>query len=342
MRILLVNHEYTITGASLCLLGLGEHLRQAGHQLGVFSIVTDPGPMEREYRARGFPIHDPAELTDFDLAICNTVASAPLVLYARQYVEVVWWLHEGDNGLDLILDNPGWTAAFAAASAIVFQNALQRDAIYRSFLYRTDPGKLWVIPNGVHVGRPARAPRDARRIRVVSIGSVEPRKRQGDLLRAAAAIATPEIECIFVGKLFQLEARALEIAKATPDRYRMLGELPNGEALAWLNSADIFSLVSQAESQPLTILEAALLRKPLILSDLPVYEDVWKHGVNCLLVPVGDVELLTHSLSMLATAPELRDRLGAAAAQTARRFTPEACFAKFDLLLHTVWAGGPR
>src|SRR5947207_15493892 len=59
MRILAVNYEYTLTGSTLALLRLSEHLREAGHEVSVCAAVPAEGPMKEAYRERGFAVLDP-------------------------------------------------------------------------------------------------------------------------------------------------------------------------------------------------------------------------------------------------------------------------------------------
>jgi glycosyltransferase involved in cell wall biosynthesis len=103
-----------------------------------------------------------------------------------------------------------------------------------------------------------------------------------------------------------------------------------------LNTADVFSLPSESEVLPLATIEAAMLEKAILLSDLSVYGGLWRHGHNCLLHPVGAVGLIAESIAMLAVNPGLRARLGAAARRTASVFTEAAFFAHFDALLNSL------
>ena len=79
-----------------------------------------------------------------------------------------------------------------------------------------------------------------------------------------------------------------------------------------------------------------MLRRPMVLSDLPVDGGIWRHGRNCLMYPVGAIGLLAQSIAVLAENPELRGRLGGAARATASPYTEAAFFARFDALLATL------
>jgi glycosyltransferase involved in cell wall biosynthesis len=342
MRILLVNHEFTITGASTMLLRLAGHLAASGHAVTVFASIVTHGPVKDSYLALGIPVLDAVDFKNYELAICNTVFTAGIVVQAAPYTRTIWWIHETQPGLNFLLNNLPFLRAFNEATAVVCQTPFQRDVVFRSFTYLLDPRKFFVIPNGVDVDAkelpPAPGAPKRRTIRIVSVGTVEPRKRHDDIIRAVDRLASPGIECVICGKFYELAPDALKIVESAPDRLMLIPDLPQRECLALVASADIFCLASASESQPLVVFEAALMAKPLVLSGLPVYDGIFTHGANCLLFPPGDVEMLAHSLAMLAGSGGLRERLGQAAQATARRYSEAAFHAEFDALLERVLA----
>ncbi|HJU19648.1 MAG TPA: glycosyltransferase family 4 protein [Stellaceae bacterium] len=334
MRILLVNYEYTLTGSTLLLLRLAGHLHRAGHEVSVYGMVPDPGPVKDAFLRGGFRIVEPLPSGPFDLALCNTLMTAPLVCRLSPAMKTIWWIHEGSIGVDLLLRQPSHVAAFAQASAVVFALPICRDAIYRSFIYHLDPARFVVIPYGVPAIAPGPPrPAEPERIRVISVGSVYPRKRHGDLIRAVGLLTDAPLDCTIVGKFYSLPEDCLRLVAADPGRYRLVGELDNRQALQLVAEADIFCLPSGSELQPLALLEAALLGKPIVLPDLAVYQGLWRHGRNCLVYPLGDVPLLAQAIALLASNPALRRALAAAAQETARPYTDRAFFARFDALL---------
>src|SRR5262249_44016634 len=122
-------------------------------------------------------------------------------------------------------------------------------------------------------------------LRVIGIGSIYQRKGYADLIRAVADLGGIDMQCMLVGRLWELPPDVADLAGAQPDRFKFYGEVPNDAALELLASAHIYALPSGDESMPLTNLEAARLGKALVLSDLRVYQDIWRHGYNCLMHP---------------------------------------------------------
>ncbi len=336
MRILLVNHEFTITGASLSLVRLADHLRAVGHDLVVYAANPAPGPMKDAYLTRGIPVLDPVDSADFDVAICNSVCVAEVLNAAATDTRTIWLIRETDLGFQLLMEHASVRRAFAVATAVVFQTEIQRDVIYRSFIYKLDPKKFYVIPQGIEVPGVVPAPTAPGRLRIVAVGTVDRRKRQGDLVAAVARIASPAIDCLLIGQFFDLDPAAQALVDANPQQFQILGQLPHAETLQWLASADIFCLPSSSESQPVSALEAGALGRAMILSDLPIHEGIWRHGRNCLMFPVGDVDLLAQQIALLGNSPGLRQRLGAAAQAVAASFRPAALYARLDALLAAI------
>ncbi len=341
MRILMVNHEFTITGASTVFLRLATHLQAQGHDLHLLPVNVTDGPIKPRYAELGIPVVLSATLAEFDLAIANTICAAPTLIKIAPRLPVIWFLHETEIALNLLLKNNGWIAAFRMAAAIVYQTPFQHD-VFRSFTYQLDPAKFHVVPNGVDIdpdtfARDRIAPRGSK-LRVVQVGSVEGRKRPGDLIMAVAR-SRLDLECILCGKVFGLDKPVQAIVAREPERFRLLGETEPAETLAWMESADMYCLASASESQPISVFEAALLARPLLLSDLPGYRDVFTHGRNCLMFPPGHVDMLSILLTMYAGSEGLRKEMGQAAQRTARRFGNALFLDRFDGVIRTVMAG---
>lgn len=335
MRILIVNHEFTISGASTVFLRLARHLRGQGHELKLVPCNPADGPMKPRFEALGIEVVHHVDLAGFDLAICNGICAAPLVLQVAPHVPTMWLVHEAEVALNLLLQNPDWVQAFALSRMVVYETPYQLD-ILRSFNIKQPASKFHVLANGVEVF-PERFARDRippkqRQLRAVQAGTMEPRKRPGDFIRAVA-LSGLDMEAVICGKYFHMDEEALAIVKAEPEKYRLLEGLPDEELLAWVESADMFCLASGSETQGIAAYEAALLERPLLLSDLPCYENIFRHGRNCLMFPPGHITMLALSMRSMAASAELRAELGAAAQHTAREYTQEKFCRRFDELM---------
>jgi glycosyltransferase involved in cell wall biosynthesis len=274
-------------------------------------------------------------LSEFDVAICNGICSAPVLLRIGAQLPSIWLVHEAEVALNLILRNNDWIQAFALAKTVLYETPYQAE-ILRSFTILQDPNKFHVVPNGVEVFPELLArdkiPQKQRRFRAVQAGTMEPRKRPGDFIRAVAASGL-DMEAVICGTYYHVDEEALAIVKAEPEKYKLLSGLPNEELLAWVESADMFCLASGSETQGIAAYEAALLARPLLLSDLPCYENIFRHGRSCLMFPPGHITLLALSMRSLAASSSLRAELGAAAQITARNYTTGKYHSRLDELL---------
>jgi glycosyltransferase involved in cell wall biosynthesis len=334
----MINHEFTITGSSTAFFRLALHLQARAHEIQLLPINPADGPIKARYLAQRIPIIDTAELADFDLIIANTICAAAFVLQVAQQVPTIWFINEAEVGLNFLLNDRTLLPAFGLASAVIYNMPFQHD-VFRSFTYHLDPGKFHTAPFGVDID-PAIIAREnipvkRRALRIIQVGTIEPRKRPGDLVQAVARSGL-DIECIICGKFFELGETARGIVAGEPEKYRLLEGLTDDEVLAWIESADMFCLASKSETQSLAAYEAALLARPLLLSDLPCYRDVFVHGRNCLMFPPGHIDLLALSISMYFGNPKLRDEMGHAARRTAAGYSNAAFFARFDGIMSSV------
>ncbi|MFJ9451919.1 glycosyltransferase family 4 protein [Herbaspirillum sp. NPDC101397] len=342
MKILLLNDEFYTTGASIAMLRLAERLVQ-NHEVSVMSRIEGEGEIKKKFEELGIPIVKDIQAGAIDLLIANTLLSGAHVAAAAPKVPVIWWLHEAEIGRDMILRFPQLAEGFKRASHIVCQTEFQR-IVYGSFLFDS-PATLHVLPfwnDAIYRQKNLQPePKPAGKKRIVSIGTIEPRKRVFDTIMAVESLEAElrnQIECIFIGKYLQLPEGAQQLVDSFPDRYRMLGELPNDVALSYMASADLFVLASDSESQPLTIWEAFELEVPVCLSDLETYRHIGlRHARNVMMHPVGNVEMLSVNLSALLTSAKFRKNLTRAGKSLLLKNLTNDWADEFERIIHRVF-----
>lgn len=92
-----------------------------------------------------------------------------------------------------------------------------------------------------------------------------------------------------------------------------------------MRASAMYVLSSRYEGLPMTVLEAMQQGVPVVAFDCHTGPaDIITHGEDGLLVPPRDVGALAASIEELIKDPALRRRLGAAARQSVRRFSPES------------------
>lgn len=86
------------------------------------------------------------------------------------------------------------------------------------------------------------------------------------------------------------------------------------DIVRFLKALDVFVLTSHWEGLPVSVLEAMVSRKPVVVTDTGGVRDVVVEGRNGHLVPVGDIDKMRDVLLSLLRDGESRERLGSAAA----------------------------
>ncbi|MGG2057781.1 glycosyltransferase family 4 protein, partial [Priestia megaterium] len=107
------------------------------------------------------------------------------------------------------------------------------------------------------------------------------------------------------------QSRALGLGK----RVLFLGNRNDVPAL--LSLANIFVLPSLIENQPLSVIEAQIAKKPVIVSDAGGLPEMVQHGSTGLISPAGNTTLLCKNLYDLLINATYRDKLGANAQEWA-------------------------
>ena len=114
-------------------------------------------------------------------------------------------------------------------------------------------------------------------------------------------------------------ARKLASELSLDDKVRFRGFVPPPELEAERRQAAVFvipnldSTTSRLFTSPLKLFEAMASGRPIVASDLPSIREVLTDGVNALLVPPGDVNILAVAISRLLGDAALRERLAARA-----------------------------
>ncbi|MEW9527333.1 glycosyltransferase family 4 protein [Microbispora sp. NPDC049125] len=199
------------------------------------------------------------------------------------------------------------------------------------------------IPNAVHAG--GRRPSRQQSKVVVAAGRLVGQKGFDLLIPAFARVVDkhPDWRLRIFGTGPKKELlRALIKEHHLGDRVRLMGRSERlQEELA---DASIYALSSRFEGLPMVMIEAMCHALPVAAFDCPTGPgDVLTNEVDGLLVPPGDVDALAEALIRLIDDRNLRLRMGAAAAVTAREYAPENVMPRWESLFAELLGqgGGP-
>ena len=178
-------------------------------------------------------------------------------------------------------------------------------------------GPFKVIPNGINrevfVRDEAAGARFRQRLGisssdtlVLSVGLRIPRKGVDTFVNMSFAFKDrPDIKFVWVGESEALLQDALDDIKA--GHVMFPGHVPFEEIVGVYSAADIFVFPTRAESYGNVMLEAASCGCPLLIRDIPVYEDWVRDGVHC--IKAKDDEDFTGKLRALIDDAQLRTRM---------------------------------
>jgi phosphatidylinositol alpha-mannosyltransferase len=179
-------------------------------------------------------------------------------------------------------------------------------------------GRYRIVPNGVDIPEGI-APREpGEKLRVLFVGQPLARKGLPVLLRAFEALREHiPVELRVIG----VDPEALEPMLLDSRGVHALGKVSDERKHDELAAADVLCAPSLGgESFGMVLTEAFAHGTPVVASDIAGYRDVVAHGRDGVLVPRGDATALAEALRDLWFEPAERARMGAAAAESAKRY----------------------
>lgn len=152
--------------------------------------------------------------------------------------------------------------------------------------------RIEVIPNGIdlHTLKPDQETRQRlrhklslpdKRTVVIGNGQIQPRKRFDTFCKIAYDL--PSKSFIWIGgmpfgRMGSQYRKMTHLVETAPPNVTITGLLDRAASLEHMQAGDIFFLPSEQENHPLAVLEAAALKLPIILRDIPEYHTSFPEG----------------------------------------------------------------
>ena len=156
---------------------------------------------------------------------------------------------------------------------------------------------------------------------VCTVANLRWQKGYPDLLEAARRVIDDGCDVVFLavgqGPL-EYELLARRAALGLEKQFRLLGHRTDTYRI--LAASDIFVLASLHEGYPIVVLEALAAGLPVVATDVGAVPTTVTDGVEGLVVSTADPTQLASSLLRLVHDPELRRRMGEAAALRGAEF----------------------
>lgn len=195
-----------------------------------------------------------------------------------------------------------------------------------------------LIPNGVDTERFAPPEHNERlasqETRFVAVGSLLPVKQHEDLIVAFSKMdkqlqAKSRLTIVGGGPLHaDLETLINELGLA--ERITLLGNQKDVPAI--LREHDVFVSASRTEGFPLSLLEGLAAGLPVAVTAVDGVIDIVRDGVEGMLVPPRDVNVMTQSMEQYARDKTLQNALGRQARQRAATFSWDRCVSSYGAL----------
>jgi glycosyltransferase involved in cell wall biosynthesis len=194
--------------------------------------------------------------------------------------------------------------------------------------------RIVTLPNGVHmdeIAAPLSRPADVDPAiqpnrYLFFLGRLHPRKGVDVLLRALACIPGKGVQLVIAGDgPHRRELESLTAALSLIDRVRFLGKT-QGTVKNYLlqNALCLVAPTVDWEGQGLVVLESFAAGRPVVVSDLPGFRDMVRHGETGWLVPQRSPQKLAEILAPILNGTVDLTTTGKRALEVARTFTWEA------------------
>ena len=295
-----------MTGAPNSLLRQAGYFRSAGYAVDVWSLAD--GPLRARYEEAGFPpelvendrraIQSKYEANPvrYELVVCNTTKSYRAVdVLMRHGLKVVWFIRETK-----LVDEDFWLDSDFARLFSRFYN-LYTVSEYAADVIRYYNPNVRVIHNALADTFKGFVP-PASPVRFGFIGSLIEVKGIGLLLEAFRRMSRefPGVTLAVAGGHPAEDLARLRAESAACPSVRFLGTVQGAEKRRFFDAIDVLCVPSLDEPSGLTVIEGAMLGKPIITTD--------RTGANYLvgpgsgrIVPAGDGEALENALREFAS-----------------------------------------
>ena len=180
---------------------------------------------------------------------------------------------------------------------------------------------------------------DENRFVVLGVGQTQTRKGIMDFLKVAAE--NPEMMFVWAGgfSFGKMTDGYKEIKQAMdnpPENVRFLGIVKREEMGKIYKMADVFFLPSFDELFPMTILEAASIKMPILLRDLSVYEPIL--GASCLYGK--GVDDFSATLRKLASDSLFFENCVKSSCGIAERYSANSVLAEWERFYRSIYEKG--
>lgn len=197
---------------------------------------------------------------------------------------------------------------FRYADGVVLQTSQARD-----FFPKAVKKKAVILPNPLNPLFLRERYSGEKENVIAAAGRLDENKNHAMLIRAFSLIEKefPEMKLVIYGEGESREKLLKLIGeKQLQEKVSLPGSV--SDVAAHIENVRIFTLTSNTEGMPNSVIEAMCLGLPVIATDCPCggTAELIEDGKNGILVPVGDEKALAEAMKKILSNPELEKRLG--------------------------------
>jgi glycosyltransferase involved in cell wall biosynthesis len=364
LRVLFLHSSMPIGGAEVLTANLMRRLDRKRFAPEL-CCLKERGPLG-ETLAEEFPVHHRLLSGKYDLRILPRLTR----LLCERQIDAVVTVGAGDKmfwgrlaaqraGVPVVLSalhSTGWPDGIGRLNRLLTRLTDSFIAVAPShgkFLLegeRLPATKITVIPNGVDTRRFAPVS-DVESIRrelgidptapvVGTVAALRPEKNHELFLEVAQRVLEqlPTARFVLVGdgpRRGPLGERARELGIA--EKVDFLGSRSDVPRL--LSAMDVFALTSHNEANPVSILEAMSVARPVVSTNVGSISEAVREGETGFLVPAGDAATFSERLVGLLVDPLLCQTMGAAARQmVVERWSVDVMVQGYERLIENIYA----
>lgn len=186
---------------------------------------------------------------------------------------------------------------------------------------------MYVIPQGIQSQYLSLLPKPTKEPIILSVGSISQRKGHLFLIRAFEQVHSkiPSAKLVIAGSLAEeayLSKMREEIAKCRlQDSVDILTNIPQEELLQHYQTASIYALHSQEESQGIALVEAMAAGLPVVSTTVGGIPYVVKDRESGLLSAYSDIGSFAQNIIMLLENKDLRNKMSLSAREIAQNYS---------------------
>lgn len=271
--VLLVSHDLTRSGAPIMLLNVCKILLSKDYFVTVFS-PTD-GVMREQYQQLGVTVivdelilrqHDSFThlAKNFDLVICNTIITWPIIKQLQDIVPTIWWIHEAQL-INHFEDNIDFIDTLKKAKNIITVSNYSL-----SYINKFNKNAIKIFNGFDDIDSIKRRNNNYNKIIFSVVGSIEGRKGQDLLIDSLSYLSLDQLNTIeiwIIGRTLDMEYKKMLIDKiGNNNNIIFKGEKNHEECLQLLQQTDVIVCPSRDDPFPSVIAEGFNLAKLCIIS----------------------------------------------------------------------------